>query len=96
MLEYDFTPFMERISPTPLLMTLSDYATATATDIELEYCAKVPGRKQLGCINSSYYAACNGKCNETSAAARNFFVKNLRRASSVLARGRNINAPGGR
>jgi cephalosporin-C deacetylase-like acetyl esterase len=77
MLEYDVSSFMERISPTPLLMILSEYDTTTPTDIALECYAKVPGPKQLKIIKSDHYAAYIEKFDETSAAARDFFVANL-------------------
>jgi len=77
MLEYDVSSFMERISPTPLLMILSEYDTTTPTDIALECYAKVPGPKQLKIIKSDHYAAYVEKFDETSAAARDFFIANL-------------------
>ncbi|MEN9728166.1 MAG: hypothetical protein RL434_2532 [Pseudomonadota bacterium] len=77
MLEYDVSPFMERISPTPLLMILSEYDTTTPTDIALECYAKVPGPKQLKIIKSDHYAAYIEKFAETSSAARDFFLQAL-------------------
>jgi hypothetical protein len=77
MLEYDVSPFMERISPTPLLMILSEYDTTTPSDIALECYAKVPGPKKLVVIRSDHNAAYIEKFAETSAAARDFFVEAL-------------------
>ncbi len=77
MMEYDVSSFMERISPTPLLMILSDYDTTTPSDIALACYAKVPGPKQLVVINADHYAAYIEKFDETSAAARDFFLETL-------------------
>ncbi len=77
MFEYDVTSFMERISPTPLLMIVAEYDTTTPTDIALECFAKVPGPKQLHVIKSGHYAAYVEKFEETSAAACEFFKANL-------------------
>jgi cephalosporin-C deacetylase-like acetyl esterase len=77
MQEYDVSSFMERISPTPLLMIVAEWDTTTPTDIALECYAKVPGPKQLVVIKSDHYAAYIEKFAETSKAARDFFVANL-------------------
>jgi uncharacterized protein len=77
MMEYDVSSFMERISPTPLLMILSEYDTTTPSDIALECYAKVQGPKKLVIIKSDHYAAYIEKFNETSVAARDFFLEAL-------------------
>ena len=77
MLEYDVTSFMVRISPTPLLMILSDCDTTTPSDIALECYALVPGPKKLVMINSDHYAAYIEKFDQTSTAARDFFLETL-------------------
>lgn len=77
MLEYDVGSYMERISPTPLLMIVCDWDTTTPSDIALECFAKVQGTKQLVVINSDHYAAYIEKFAETSAAARDWFVQHL-------------------
>ncbi|MBI2801438.1 MAG: alpha/beta fold hydrolase [Gammaproteobacteria bacterium] len=77
MQEYDVSSFMERISPTPLLMIVAEADTTTPADIALECYAKVPGPKKLLVVKSDHYAAYIEKFAETSAAARDFFVENL-------------------
>ncbi len=77
MLEYDVSGFMENISPTPLLMIVSDWDTTTPTDIALECFHKVQGTKKVMVINADHYAAYVEKFSETSAAARDWFVEHL-------------------
>ena len=77
MLEYDVMGYMEYISPTPLLMIVSDYDTTTPTDIALSCYAKVQGPKALHVIKSDHYAAYVEKFDETSGAARDWFQKHL-------------------
>ena len=77
MLEYDVSGFMELISPTPLLMIVSDWDTTTPTDISLEHFARVQGPKELMVIKADHYAAYDEKFDETSAAARDWFIKHL-------------------
>lgn len=77
MLEYDVMGYMEYISPTPLLMIVSECDTTTPTDIALACYDKVQGPKELVVIKADHYAAYVEKFAETSAAARDFFVKHL-------------------
>lgn len=77
MSEYDVSGFMAMISPTPLLMILARNDTTTPSDIALDYYNMVPGPKDLVVVNSDHYAAYIDKFDETSAAARDWFVKYL-------------------
>ncbi|MBK6660785.1 MAG: acetylxylan esterase [Proteobacteria bacterium] len=77
MLEYDVSGYMKLISPTPLLMIVSEFDTCTPTDIALDHFNMVPGPKKLHIIDSDHYEAYVEKFDETSAAARDFFVENL-------------------
>ena len=77
MTEYDVSSFMERISPTPLLMIVSAIDTTTPTDVALECYHKVPGPKELMIIDSTHYAAYTQAFDETSAAARDWFNRHL-------------------
>ncbi len=77
MLEYDVSGYMKLISPTPLLMIVSEWDTTTPTDIALDHYAMVPGPKELLIIKSDHYAAYVEKFDETSAAACDFFVRSL-------------------
>lgn len=78
MAEYDVMGFMEYISPTPLLMIVAESDTTTPTDIALSCYAKVQGPKALHVVKSNHYGAYIAKFDETSAAAAEWFVKNLK------------------
>jgi uncharacterized protein len=77
MLAYDVSGYMKLISPTPLLMIVSEFDTCTPTDIALDHYAMVPGPKRLHIIQSDHYEAYVEKFDETSAVARDFFLQNL-------------------
>jgi hypothetical protein len=77
MLEYDVTGFMDKISPTPLLMIVSEWDTTTPSDIALDHYALVQGTKKLMVIKADHYAAYVEKFDETSAAARDWFLEHL-------------------
>ena len=77
MLEYDVTGYMSRISPTPLLMIVSEWDTTTPTDIALDHYQMVQGPKELMVIDSGHYGAYVEKFPETSAAARDWFCRHL-------------------
>ena len=77
MLEYDVSGYMGRLGATPLLMIVSEWDTTTPTDIALDHFAMVTGPKKLMMLNSDHYAAYTDKFDDTSAAARDWFVKNL-------------------
>lgn len=77
MLAYDVSGYMKLISPTPLLMIVSEFDTCTPTDIALDHYDMVPGPKQLHILKSDHYEAYVEKFDETSAVARDFFVANL-------------------
>jgi cephalosporin-C deacetylase-like acetyl esterase len=77
MAEYDASGFMDLISPTPLLMILARNDTTTPADIALECYNKVAGPKDLLVVNSTHYAAYTDCFEETSSAARDWFVKHL-------------------
>lgn len=77
MLEYDVSGYMKQISPTPLLMIVSEFDTTTPTDIALDCYAMVPGPKELLVIKADHYAAYVDGFDETSSTARDFFLRNL-------------------
>ena len=77
MTEYDVSNFMERISPTPLLMIISNCDTTTPSDIALECYHRVPGPKELMVIDANHYAAYTDAFEETSQAAAAWFNKHL-------------------
>jgi len=77
MIEYDASAFMDIISPTPLMMILARNDTTTPGDIALDCYNKVAGPKELVMVNSTHYAAYTDAFDETSSAARDWFVKHL-------------------
>ena len=77
MVEYDVTGYMKQISPTPLLMIVSEIDTTTPSDIALDLYSLVPGPKDLVVINSNHYGAYTEKFKETSGAASNWFKDHL-------------------
>ncbi len=77
MAEYDVSGYMSRIGLTPLLMILSQHDTTTPTDIALDHYHMVTGPKELLVIDSNHYGAYVDKFDETSTAARDWFINNL-------------------
>ena len=77
MVEYDVTGYMKQISPTPLLMIVSEIDTTTPSDIALDLYSLVPGPKDLVVINSNHYGAYTEKFKETSSAASTWFENHL-------------------
>ena len=77
MVEYDVTGYMKMISPTPLMMIVSEVDTTTPSDIALELYHMVQGPKDLKVISSNHYGAYTEKFKETSAAAKDWFVRYL-------------------
>ena len=77
LLEYDVSGYMKRISPTPLLMIVSERDTLTPTDVALQHYAMVPGPKELLIIKGNHYEAYMKRFSETSKAAANWFYKCL-------------------
>jgi uncharacterized protein len=77
LLEYDVTGYMELIAPTPLLMIISHADSATPTDLALEMFQRAREPKELYVIKDDHYASYLEGFEGTSAAARDFFAKNL-------------------
>lgn len=77
MLEYDASGFMDKISPTPLMMILARNDTTTPSDVALECYNQVAGPKELLVVNSTHYAAYTQEFDSTSSAARDWFIKHL-------------------
>lgn len=77
MLEYETASAMARLGATPLMMIVSEWDTTTPTDIALDHYAMVTGPRQLMLIKADHYAAYTDAFDETSAAARDFFIDNL-------------------
>lgn len=77
LLEYDVTGYMPLIAPTPLLMIVSTADSATPTDLALEMFQLAREPKELHVIKADHYASYLEGFDGTSAAARDFFVRNL-------------------
>lgn len=77
MLEYDASPYMARLGAKPLLMIVSAWDTTTPTDIALDCYSMVKGPKKLHVIEADHYAAYTDAFEETSGAARDWFVEHL-------------------
>ena len=77
LLECDVTSFGERISPTPMLMIVSEKDSSTPTDIAVDAFHRAREPKELLVIRADHYASYLEDFDTTSAAARDFFIKNL-------------------
>lgn len=77
MMEYDVSGYMGRIGTKPLLMIVSRFDTTTPTDIALDCYHMVKGPKKLFVVEADHYAAYTDAFDETSAAARDWFVEHL-------------------
>jgi hypothetical protein len=76
-LEYEAMPYLERISPTPLLMIIADHDLITPADIALRAfdCALEPKKAVL--IHGDHYVPYLREFHQSSAAARDWFVQHL-------------------
>lgn len=78
LLEYDVTAFLERISPTPLLMVVSAHDVSTPTDEALRAFNMALEPKKLVLLPGDHYTSIEDFA-QTSAAARGWFVEHLGR-----------------
>ncbi|MEU5994646.1 alpha/beta hydrolase [Spirillospora sp. NPDC047418] len=76
-LEYDVTPFVERISPTPLLMIVAANDTLTPTAIALEAFENAHQPKLLELVPGDHYSPYHDEFDRASTAATRFFTANL-------------------
>jgi fermentation-respiration switch protein FrsA (DUF1100 family) len=77
LLEFDVTGYMELISPTPMLMIVSNNDMSAPTDLAMEMYQRARDPKELHIIKADHYASYLEGFDGTSAAARDFFLKNL-------------------
>jgi fermentation-respiration switch protein FrsA (DUF1100 family) len=77
LLDFDVTGYMEMISPTPLLMIVSSNDSSTPTDLALEMYQRARDPKELYIVKADHYASYLEGFDGTSAAARDFFLRNL-------------------
>lgn len=76
-LEYEAMPYLERISPTPLLMIVADHDDITPTDIALRAFERALEPKKLLLLRGEHYHAYLEGFDETATAARDWFVQHL-------------------
>lgn len=77
LLEYDVAGFMGKISPAPMMMIVSEYDTTTPTDIAIRAFQLAAEPKRLVVVKDDHYAAYLDGFEETSAAARDWFLDHL-------------------
>lgn len=77
LLEFDITGYVERVSPTPMMMIVSDKDSSTPADLALEIFHLAREPKELMVIRADHYASYIEDFARTSGGARDFFVKNL-------------------
>lgn len=80
-LGYDVMPFMPRISPTPLLMILTDHDTTTPTDLALEAFAAAREPKEVVIMPGHHYTVYIEHFPETSRRAAEFLSARLAESS---------------
>ncbi|MEQ8860360.1 MAG: alpha/beta hydrolase [Pseudomonadales bacterium] len=77
LLEYDVTPYMKRISPTPMLMIAATEDVSTPTGLALDAYALAREPKQLVLIKGDHYQSYVEQFEVTSSAARDWFLHHL-------------------
>jgi fermentation-respiration switch protein FrsA (DUF1100 family) len=77
LLEFDVTPYIERIAPTPMLMIVAADDVSTPTDIALRAYHKALDPKKLFIIPGDHYGSYLEAFDQTSAAARDWFAQHL-------------------
>ncbi len=75
--EYDVTSYIERVSPTPLLMIVAEEDISTPTDIALKAYDRALEPKQLLLVKGDHYGSYIEEFGTTSVAACNWFTKHL-------------------
>ncbi len=82
-LAYDVTPYVPRISPTPLLMILTDDDTTTPTDLALEAFAAAREPKQVVVLPGHHYRVYLDLFPQTSRLAAEFLSARLTGANTA-------------
>lgn len=77
LLEYDVTCYLDRITPTPMMMIVSNDDTSTPTDIAMEayHLAREP--KELVILKADHYSSYLEEFDLASSSARDFYLKHL-------------------
>lgn len=76
-LSYEPWSFVQRISPTPLLMVVADNDNLVPTDLALETYEMALEPKELVIIEGDHFVPYVEKFDAAGAAARDFFVRHL-------------------
>jgi uncharacterized protein len=76
-LEYEATPFMPRVSPTPLMMIIADSDTITPTDIALRAFERAREPKKIVLLQGDHYVPYLEAFDRSSDAARDWFAQHL-------------------
>jgi len=76
-MEFDVSPYLERIGPTPVLMIVATEDTTTPTDEALAAFHKITGPKELKLISGHHYLSYVENFDVTSKAAAEFFAAQL-------------------
>ena len=76
-LEYEVSPYIRRISPTPLLMIVADNDTITPTDLSLRAFEQALEPKRLVLVTGDHYGPYQEKFNQSCDAACDWFVRYL-------------------
>ena len=76
-LEYEATPYLGRISPTPLLMIIADNDIITPTDIALRAFERALEPKKIVLLQGDHYVPYLEGFDRSSGAARDWFLQHL-------------------
>jgi uncharacterized protein len=76
-LEYEAMPYMDRVTPAPLLMIVADHDTITPTDIALRAFGRAFEPKKLLLMHGDHYVPYLEAFDQSSAAARDWFIQHL-------------------
>jgi uncharacterized protein len=77
LMEYDVTAFASQVSPTPMMMIVSDRDKSATTELALEVFQLAREPKELVISRADHYASYIEDFAMSSAAARDFFLKHL-------------------
>jgi uncharacterized protein len=78
-LEYDASPYLERLSETPFQFVIAEDDLATPTDLQLEAFARIRGPKELVVMPGDHYTSYLELLPEAAEAAAGFFSRQLNR-----------------
>ena len=76
-MEYEPGVYVERISPTPLLMVVAAGDHLTPADLALEAYQRAREPKRLVLLPGGHFEACTGDFDLASGAARDWFLEHL-------------------